>query len=521
MKRLFLYLSSPIVRHFATFVLFFILSATFDLYFFLRNCYYQSAVYVLFHNFLLSYLVAFVAEVLPKRIRKIYINSLLLLAVILFAFDLFCISVYEIKLTQQFIAIIYQTNFTELCEFIESYLSYSYVFYLLLLLIGLWYVYKILDKRKISSLLSSSILVFVLGGLALTCRNPMIYKDTFIGKIAMFFQTSSIPNLEDYIVKPKIVSMGEKPENIVMIIGESFSKSHSSLYGYEKKTNPLLGKRSSDELLVYKNIKAPATNTIPCIQSIMSTYKMEYKDSVLWYQCMTLPGILHSLGYNTTWVSNQSKVGIFDTVAGEYADLCNNVIFVGDKYAGLMRNSLDEEVIPMLKTCTENKNPYNFYFVHLMGSHSTFKSRYPISFDRFKTTDYLYRPEHQREKLSTYDNSILYNDSVVNEIINLFKDKEALVFYFSDHAIDAYESSDNYMAHAKENIPLSVEAGKNIPFMIYTSSKYRQNFENKFKIMKASIDCEFCTEDIICSVLDLLDVDLEGVDEKEYSLFKQ
>ena len=273
-------------------------------------------------------------------------------------------------------------------------------------------------------------------------------------------------------------------------------------------------------VLMLSNIKSPATNTIPCFQAIMSTYKPEYKDSIPWWQCTTLPEILHHSGYCTYWVSNQSKIGIFDTVIGRYADLCNHNFFVGDKFAGMHRNKLDEEIIPLIIPLLQNTNSNSFYFIHLMGSHSTFKNRYPPLFDKFKPEDYETYPKHQRENLATYDNSILYNDSVVNEIICLFQKQETIIFYFSDHAIDAYESSDDYMAHAKGTDPKSVEAGSKIPFMIYTSPLYQQNFPNEMEQIKRCTEQPFRTDDMIYTIMDIIGVTFKGESLEGKSIFQ-
>ena len=155
-----------------------------------------------------------------------------------------------------------------------------------------------------------------------------------------------------------------------------------------------------------------------------------------------------------------------------------------------------------------------------MGSHSNFKNRYPQTFEKFKAEDYKNHPNHQRENLATYDNSILYNDSIVYEIIRLFQDKETIAFYFSDHAIDAYESSDDYIAHAKVTVPKSVEAGTKIPFMIYTSPLYQQNFANEMKQIKQSLKQPFRTDDMIYTIMDIIGITFEEENLNGKSLFQ-
>ncbi len=99
------------------------------------------------------------------------------------------------------------------------------------------------------------------------------------------------------------------------------------------------------------------------------------------------------------------------------------------------------------KDAVHNGNKCVFY--HLMGQHEAFQSRYPKAFERFKAKDYLTFPEHQREVLAAYDNATLYNDYVVSSIIDLYKDKDAVVFYFSDHALDVFDTDPDFFGHAK------------------------------------------------------------------------
>lgn len=504
--------------------LLFLLISTIDIYDLVKNNLIPYAIYIGFHGYITAYTFCILGQILPTKYNTIYKTIILIVAIVCFIIDSFCQLMYGSRFSQDFAVIFMQTNISEIKEYIESYISMNHVFSIVAILftfIGLYYTIKRLsiflgEKTYYISLIG------VVIGTVLSIRNPSIYNDVFIGKIIKIFQVPSVPDLKNYLTNPHIISTKDrKPQNIVMIIGESFSKSHSSLYGYSKETNPYLQTLEKDNsLFVYSNVSSPATNTIPCFQAIMSTYKPEYKDSIPWYQCTSLPEILQHSGYHTYWISNQSKIGIFDTVIGRYADLCNHNFFVGDKYAGMHRNNLDEEIIPFINPLLQNTNSNNFYFIHLMGSHSTFKKRYPKTFEKFKPEDYLTRPKHQRENLATYDNSILYNDSVVYEIIELFNEKETIIFYFSDHAIDAYESSDNYMAHAKVTDPKSVEAGTNIPFMIYTSHLYQQNYPNEMEQIKQCIKQTFRTDDMIYTIMDIIGVIIEGEKLEGKSIFR-
>lgn len=302
-----------------------------------------------------------------------------------------------------------------------------------------------------------------------------------------------------------------------MVIGESFSKSHSSLYDYDKETNPRLSSMVSDSLLVvYDNVIAPSTSTIKAFQSIMSTYKQEYGDDVNWYECTTLQEVISLAGYRTIWISNQSPSGVYDNVVSEYAKLCDSTIWVGEKYKGILKKDFDEEVINELK-CLKERSYFNdehnhFVFVHLMGSHPSFKDRYPCEFSVFTTNCYNHFPKQQREELAHYDNSILYNDYVVSECLGLFNNTECIAFYFPDHGLDCYDTSESYFGHARLDIPKSIEVSKRIPFLVYMSPDYKRNNRKEALDIIDKSTLAMNTEDLFLLLMDLLGIDYQ-IDE--------
>lgn len=522
MKNIINWLIKPFKNNFSYFLLVFLLISSIDIYYLIKGNLISYSIYICFHCYITAYTLCLIGECLPIKGVVLYKRIILLIITLSFIIDLFCNLTYHTRFNEDFATIIMQTNPAEIKEFFESFISFKFIFLIILLLSFLYTIYYF-SKTKLKHIgqnIQYILLSGVVFGIILTIRNPLIYKDVLIGKIIKTLQLPTIPDLNDYLTYPKLSINRNSPQNVAIIIGESFSKSHSSLYGYNKETNPLLQTLIKDSCLhIYQNVKSPSTGTIPCFKAIMSTYKPEYLDSIPWYQCTTLPEVLQIYRYHTYWISNQSKIGLYDTVIGKYADLCNQRFYVGDKFSGLNRTNLDEKVIPLIKPLVNNKD-YNFYFIHLMGSHSTFNKRYSKNFEKFKVEDYSDYPLHQRENFASYDNSILYNDSVVYEIMNLFHDKEAIVFYFSDHAIDVYESTDDYIGHARTTDPKSVEAGSQIPFMIYTSPLYQQNFPSEMEKIKLCTEQPFRTDDMIYTIMDIIGVTFEGESLEGKSLFQ-
>ena len=151
-----------------------------------------------------------------------------------------------------------------------------------------------------------------------------------------------------------------------------------------------------------------------------------------------------------------------------------------------------------------------------MGSHSAFNMRYPLSYNQFSgeeySSDYPNLSVKNRQLLAEYDNSIFYNDKVVNELFNIFQNKEAIVFYFSDHGIDAFYSSDDYIGHATQNNESSVRYAKEIPFVIYTTPLYKEKFVDEYQRMSQSLSKNYSTDSLIYTLMDVAGVEkVDGV----------
>ena len=154
-----------------------------------------------------------------------------------------------------------------------------------------------------------------------------------------------------------------------------------------------------------------------------------------------------------------------------------------------------------------------------MGSHFKFNRRYPKDYNHFKTDDYLDKMPTQRQTLAEYDNSVLYNDYVVYELMKAYEDKEAIVLYFPDHGLDLFYTKDDYAAHAL-NTPDSQKYGKAIPFMIYTTPRFQHKYPNVVERLKNSVDNEFCTGDLIYALMDIMGIRfLKNNDVESYSPF--
>ena len=322
------------------------------------------------------------------------------------------------------------------------------------------------------------------------------------------------PDLTEYRQTPKVEHTENRPSNIVLIIGESFSKLHSSLYGYEKQTNPLLGALlKEDELVLYHNIRSSATYTVLSFRGMMMSYADDICDSADWYKRLTIFDVMKSAGYNSYWISNQYK---HDEI-GRYSKLCDNSYFVSDYNNKLEKYHTDEKILPLIEQCIQNDTKKNkfFFIVHLQGSHVDYIKRYPVNYSHFCAENYDVSHHHLDDKnkkiLAQYDNSVLYNDSIVYSIIQQFKDKDAIVIYLSDHGEELFETDNNFFGHGVTSNP---EIVLDVPFMIHTTSMFKE----RHKTLKEKIDNQshkdYRLDSLMYTIMDIAGV--ETVDDTSY-----
>lgn len=460
------------------------------------------------HSYLLCYFVALVTQIIPIRFKKAYIILFIVLAFVDFCIDTACIMVTHNPFYVDHVAIVMGTNLSEGREFINTYFTTSLLWGILAILAVVW---LLLRSTKVINFLGRKIafiatLFSVCSCIFFVSKGSNTWECRFYNKIFALMSFEMPPDLKPYQDKLDVnLSKSDMPDNVILILGESFSKSHSSLYGYDKDTNPYLTILENDSLLVtYENVIAPGLHTIDCIKSIMSTYKLEYKDSVNWYECITLPNLMKHIGYSTMWISNQSPSGAFDNIAARYSELCDSVIFVGNTMKGVRKTDFDEEIIPKLQSIISADK--NFIIVHLMGSHVAYKKRYPEEWNIFRSNDYPDLIDSQRATIASYDNSILYNDYVVSNILKCFESKETLALYFSDHGQDLFNSSEDYYGHALAGNVMSEAAAIKIPFFVYMSREFQENFPKETDWVKSKRTEKFNTENTMDFLWQILSI---------------
>lgn len=286
---------------------------------------------------------------------------------------------------------------------------------------------------------------------------------------------------------------------VVFVLGESLDRNKMSIYGYPLDTTPKLNVRKQNrELLRFDDTVSGATFTLEAMRQIFSF--AEKGSTATWYQKGCLIDILNDAGYHTVWLSNQTPGGRLGSMDSVLSKRSNVYKFVK---AGA-QDSYDENLLPLLdEAITTDSQEKNFYAIHLMGSHQSYKLRYPVTFEKFTEKDETGETELRRKTKAEYDNTVLYNDTILDEIYKRFENKDAIVIYISDHGEEVCEGSD-FAGHSMEN-----SANRHmieVPMLVWTSREFREQHPDLVQRMMESVNQPFCTDDFIHALLDIMNI---------------
>lgn len=487
-----------------------------------------------------AYLLAIVYETLQRMNRRAgrwFAWAVCGLAALFSAVDIVCYNALHTPFADSFPSMILGSNPAETSDFFTLYfpagvvtaITVSAVIAAVVVAAVDRLLLKRIKRNRLSRLLSWVLLLFCMAWCYKSTRP--YYMGGFLAShggffdklaiIAEFFKTDPVISPADC----ELVAVSDrKPENIILIIGESFSRDRSSLYGYRMPTNRCLEEYVNDSsMVVYRDVVSPAVVTVEAFKEIMGTFHKGGGDEA-YYSCRMVPDVMSKAGYATAWFSNKSRNGFYRNVVRQYAELCDSVEFVGNKfstgYDSVDGISYDERLIDPVVSY-EPARGYNFEVINMIGSHPGFSNRYPNGWSRFDIGDYGFEPESRRILSYQYDTSIAYNDSIVNIIIGHFKDKEAVVIYFPDHGLDVFQSSPDFIGHAIDGNDVSCRSAVRIPFMIWMSHEFQKNFQDLTKRIRASKDKAYNTTDIIYTLMDIAGVKFaDNNDVAERSLIR-
>ncbi len=289
--------------------------------------------------------------------------------------------------------------------------------------------------------------------------------------------------------------------HFVFILGESLRPDFMHCYGYPLENTPKLDSLTlKGDLQLFSDAVSSNYFTIGSITNLMSLKTVE--DSATWYEKPCLPVFMKSANYRTFWLSKQEKYS-------SYIQPVSAIATQADSTFHITRGGQDDAVLPHIKSYikeTPIKDQNSFELIHLMGSHVDYGSRYKASFEKFKAQDILQKgfasDQDKATTIAQYLNSIYFNDYVVSQIIEAYKDEPAIIIYLSDHGQAIYDDPNNPNL-AGHSLSLG---GVSIPFMIYVSPKMQELEPSLLPRIKKVKDRPFMSDILPYSIMGLLKI---------------
>lgn len=272
--------------------------------------------------------------------------------------------------------------------------------------------------------------------------------------------------------------------NIVVVIGESFIRSHSPLYGYPLQTTPYLSSEArSGRLITFTDVVSTANTTSVSLKNFF--YCNSVGDGEHWTSAPFFPTLFRRAGYDVYYWDNQKCSEGSSFCDFTLNSACYHPQLIDNTYTALSQKSFpyDGLLIDDFNKKVHFRSPHNLILFHLMGQHFDASERYPHipSFERF-TSDSIpnkasYLTPSKRQTIAHYDNATLYNDFVLKQIINRFSSTPSIVVYFSDHGEHCYDYSDSFgRSMDSEHLSEYLNYQFAVPFVVWCSPTFKSRY---------------------------------------------
>lgn len=266
------------------------------------------------------------------------------------------------------------------------------------------------------------------------------------------------PTLKLLTISDNITSQSDSL-HIVLVVGEAVRSDHLQLNGYDRETNPLLSKQNN--LISFKGVYTPLTYTGISLPQILTDQSIHRKKTNLY----SFYDILSKGGFKSTWIGNQSLEKSYEKIVKQ-----NDTVILIDPFHSVLsfRKKRDENLLDVFDSIPANSTKKITTF-HMIGSHWYYPDRYDDLHKKFlPEADSKYVGSLSKEQLiNSYDNTILYLDNFLNNLINTLKAKKenTLLIYLSDHGEILGENGKWF--HAQEH-----PASTNPAMLIWYSDKF-------------------------------------------------
>lgn len=495
-----------------------------------------SAVELFFDLCLLCAILA----VIPRKVRRVIRAVLAFIFYAVALIDMFCYVHFESTLTPTMLMLFFETTGREAGEFLQSYVGWDLITSKtgLILLIALLHLawnmvaQQLRSNKMVGPRLAPPVVwtLSALAGIAAfaffihcgsrcwdnKCATVRLMSKHNLGEVeheltqkgcanlylpiyrlmfSLYANRLAAKQVDRLLATSEHVSVEScdfRSPQIVLIIGESYNRHRSQLYGYQRPTTPRQLQRMQDSTLVaFTDVVAPWNLTSFVFKHMFSLHCIG--DDGEWCDSPLFPQVFRKAGYHVKFLTNQflpkSGEEVYDFSGGFFLNnpTLSRALF-DERNSKLHR--YDEGLLEDYDRMVAKKRyPHQLTIFHLMGQHVDYRARFPMKTRRkFTPADYNRTDlSPQRQQINAdYDNAVLYNDSVVDQIIRRFENENAIVIYVPDHGEECFNGSLPFygrMHSADIDYRLAREEFE-IPFWIWASDEYRMTHPYGWKAIQ-------------------------------------
>ena len=480
-----------------------------------------------------AYLLSLVSRWAPVR------YALAFLAFLVIGFDLFLRANYGSRMTPEIATFIAETNRVEASEYLATYLWPFLKSPKTILLVSAMVLWVVLDRwwmrrvctRSFSRRTEAVAVLMLCGALIGAACAPSTWSiatslvrgdnrqysnafglDDVSNMLFCWQRLAQTDRLTSQSVAATLQACQEgvtKPDNaptVVLVIGESYIKSHAAVYGYPLPTTPYLCReRDNGNLVVFTDAVSPFNNTNWSIRYLLSMNSIA--DGEPWQDCPLFPAIFKVAGYHVEMWDNQREMFEgSDFTRGLNGFLYNpQVIRLCYDWVNDKNYKYDAELVnDYVNTHNQDGSSPRLVIFHLRGQHLKAANRYPHEpqYEHFGPDDYGYRNEpyltdKMKRDIAHYDNATLYNDEVLSMIFDAFSQTDAVVVCLSDHGDEIYDYRPCIGRQAESvRIRQMLDYQYGIPFFVWCSSDFKSNHPEIFSRIAAAANRPLMTDNL-------------------------
>lgn len=311
-----------------------------------------------------------------------------------------------------------------------------------------------------------------------------------------------------------IADASSKKKLFIMVVGETARSQNFHLNGYPRNTTPNMQKR---DVINFSNVSSCGTSTAVSVPCMFSNLTRDNFDSNEARYSENLLDALNIAGMNILWLDNNAGC----------KGVCNRIKTINIKAASSHKHCdsegcFDDILLTQLQQSIGQLTKDTLIVLHQNGSHGpSYFKRYPEKFAKFKPECRTSTVQQctTEEVINAYDNTILYTDHFISNVIDFLKSKSEIyqtgLLYVSDHGESLGENG--VYLHGLPYF-LAPEYQTKVPLILWLSEGFSHNRNINISCLKSKSSDALSHDNILHSILGVFDVNTRAYNPS-YDLF--